>query len=448
MMLAGSLFALAGGAAADVDEVRGGAFGYFSNIGLSGNLPTTRGPEPSVTLPSGGSVVPIVATEVTGVADYGSAFRFDSGVLTVSTQGTTGVDGSVTSSANVLAVGPAPLTATSVTSTCRASEAGVTASTEVIAGLLVTSVGDPAVVGDETTVPIPAAPDPNTFFMGTLASGDAFTIVFNELIFEVDGSITVNGVHLSLSGPTAVGDLFIAQSRCGVTPSTTTSSTSTTEPTTTSTTEPTTTSTVATTTTTTEPTTTSTVATTTTTEPTTTTTTTEPTTTTTTTEPTTTTTTVPTTTSTVATTTTSAPTTTSTVATTTTSAPTTTTTTVPTTTSTVPPTTTTTTVPTTTSTVPPITSTVATTTTTAPTTTTTTVSTTTTTTTVPATSTTVATTSTVPATTTTVGPPMTVPEGGLCGLLRSLAQLPLIGFVFRFLLLLLGPLFGCAALPF
>jgi hypothetical protein len=41
-------------------------------------------------------------------------------------------------------------------------------------------------------------------------------------------------------------------------------------------------------------------------------------------------------------------------------------------------------------------------------------------------------------------PTTTVPDFGICGLLRSLSRLPLIGFIFRFLLSLLGAAFGCA----
>ena len=214
-------------AAADVSTVNGGAFGYFANVALSGGLPSSRGPTPSVTLPPGGSAVSIVDVDLTGLIDYSPALLLQTGSLTVSTQGTTGPTGSVVSSADVQNVGAAPFSATAVSSTCNASELGRSASTTITNGLVVTSQGDPNVPGDETTVPVPGTPAPNTLVNGTIESiGDTFTIVFNELTFLEDDSITVNAVHLFLNGPTALGEVIIGQSRCGVIPVEVTTTTS------------------------------------------------------------------------------------------------------------------------------------------------------------------------------------------------------------------------------
>jgi hypothetical protein len=66
------------------------------------------------------------------------------------------------------------------------------------------------------TEDVPANPPVNYTKTGTIDHvGDSFRVVYNEQITAADGSITVNAVHMSLLGPTAVGDLVIAQSRCG-----------------------------------------------------------------------------------------------------------------------------------------------------------------------------------------------------------------------------------------
>jgi hypothetical protein len=48
--------------------------------------------------------------------------------------------------------------------------------------------------------------------------GDTFDYVFNEQILNPDGSITVSGGHQKLYGPSAFGDIYVAQSICGVNP--------------------------------------------------------------------------------------------------------------------------------------------------------------------------------------------------------------------------------------
>lgn len=218
-----------GPARADVTAVSGSAYGYFSNVSLFGGPAATRGPAPTVTLPAAGSAVPITATAPTGSAQYGPALIFSSGPINVSTQGTTGPAGSVTSSSTISGVntsGQEVFTAGSVSSTCTATEAGVSGSTTITNGTLQTSEGDPNVDGDETVVVIPTNPAPNTTYNGAIETvGDTFRYVFNEQIVNPDGSLTVNAAHQYLLGPTAVGDLIIGQSRCGVTATPTTAAT-------------------------------------------------------------------------------------------------------------------------------------------------------------------------------------------------------------------------------
>ena len=208
-------------AQADVTGVKGSAYGYFSSISLFGGPPSTRGPTPTVTLPPSGSATPITASQASGSATYGPAILFSSGQLDVSTQGTTGPMGSVTTSTNIQGVntsGTEVFTASNVASRCTASEAGVSGSTTITSGTLQTSEGNPDVEGDETTVNIPTNPAPNTTYNGQIESvGDSYRYVFNEQIRNPDGSITVNAAHQYFLGPTAVGDLIIGQSVCGVT---------------------------------------------------------------------------------------------------------------------------------------------------------------------------------------------------------------------------------------
>ena len=215
-------------AAADVSAVKGSAFGFSTNVGLFGGPPSTRGPAPTVTLPGGGSSTPITGTEPSATAQYGPATIFSSGSLNVSTQGTTGAGGSVTSSSDVSNVntsGQEAFTASRIQSTCRASESGVSGSTTVSGGNLENESGDDDpgnTIPDHppASVVVPASPVANTTIEGHVhlnGATDTFRWVFNEQTVNPDGSITVNAAHLYLLGPTAVGELIIGQVVCGVT---------------------------------------------------------------------------------------------------------------------------------------------------------------------------------------------------------------------------------------
>ncbi len=310
LALAGSVTIAAGGFAvlgsgtsgADVTAVNGSAYGYTSTISLFGgpsnvrpcaNPPTNTidcRPRPSVTLPVGGSAVPITDSVPSADARYGPGIFFTSGPITVSTQGTTGPNGSVTSTADITNTNTSTVevfTAAHVSSSCTASETNPATGAKTVSGsttitgpgfvdaqhpenstgaTVQTSDGNPDVDGDETYVILPTNPPPNLEIDGVLNSvGDSFRYIFNEQIVNPDGSITVNAAHQIAVGPTAVGDLFLGHVVCGLTtvavPTTSSTTTTTVAPTTTTTVAPTTTTTVApTTTTTVAPTTTTTVA--------------------------------------------------------------------------------------------------------------------------------------------------------------------------------------------
>ena len=217
-------------------SVIGSAFGYQTDVSLFGGpvsvrgfgqtVPpgTTKSASPSVALPPGGSSATITAVDGDGaLAQYGPAVLFGgkppanpdvplppSGELRASTQGKR----SVTSSASAKKIGPGPLVADAVRSTCHASKTGVTGSTTITRGVLATATdADGNTTSSEA---IPAHPPANLTFEGTTGTGDSFRAVFNEQTVQGDGSITVNAVHLYLLGPTALGDVVIAQSHAGV----------------------------------------------------------------------------------------------------------------------------------------------------------------------------------------------------------------------------------------
>jgi len=222
MVVATLVGVAAGPAQAVVNDAKGSAFGVFANIGFFGGPAFTDGPAPTVTLPPGGSG-PINASAPTRFIQFGPAVLFSSNSQTVSTQGTIGAGGSVTSSATVNNVNTSTeetFSATSISSSCTASDGGARSGTATVTGGMVQiSEGAPGVDGDEVWVLVPANPAPNTVIHGVIEGvGDSFDYVFNEQILNPDGSITVSAGHQKLYGPSAFGDIWVAQSVCGVNP--------------------------------------------------------------------------------------------------------------------------------------------------------------------------------------------------------------------------------------
>lgn len=207
--------------------VSGSACGYYSKVGLFGGPQELRGcgqtippgdqgsASPSVTLPAEGSSTAVTAEDDGALAQYGPAMIFGgksmtgrSGPMKVSTKGKK----SVTSSASVKDFSAGPFTATSVRSACSASQAaGATGSTTVTGGVLVTKTdadGNPS-----KSEKIPSRPPANFTRKGVNSVGDRFKAVFNEQKVTRDGTVTVTGLHLYLLGPTATGEVVVAQSR-------------------------------------------------------------------------------------------------------------------------------------------------------------------------------------------------------------------------------------------
>jgi hypothetical protein len=225
-------------AVADVTVVSGGAFGHWTKVGLFGGPQVAVGPLPDVRLPATGSEQPLSAFEAAGSAVYGPAHIFGgiwpatgvdvappSGPTTVSTKGTLGARGSVTSTVDILprnppdpkspgGFGPLPPTqGEELHATCTASETGASGSVRLVGAVMshsTTSAGEPL---DEEK--IPDNPPPNFTRTGVLTNvGDRYRIVYNEQFIDPDGSITVNGYHMYLLGDIAIGDSIVGQVRC------------------------------------------------------------------------------------------------------------------------------------------------------------------------------------------------------------------------------------------
>ena len=209
----------------EVSDVFGGAFGYFTNVGLFGGAREDRGPAPSVTLPrTGGN---LSATDPDGdAAIYGPAYIFENhGALNVHTEGTTrprrlghelvggrlqrGGQRPLPSPRRPTARSPAPARANST------RRVGLDPHRQRPAGRS-TPTSTPVTRPRQIDFDHDYDPAPNTEFNGALDHvGDQWRIVFNEQILGPD-SITVNALHMYLLGPTALGEMIIGQSRCGV----------------------------------------------------------------------------------------------------------------------------------------------------------------------------------------------------------------------------------------
>jgi hypothetical protein len=218
--------------------VRGSAFGYYTNVSLFGGPYDLRGygqsstapavaATPSVALPSTGGSVSLTDSDGS-MAAYGPAVIFgwyntstqtygSSGSQTVLAQGSASGTGTVLSRSTVNNAGPGPLVMPQIVTTCQRSGSSTVVSVQVTNGFVETSTDANGSV--TSTQAIPSNPTPGLTINGTLNHiGDSFSIVFNKQTTNADGSKTVEGAHMYLLGPTAVGDMVIASATCGVTP--------------------------------------------------------------------------------------------------------------------------------------------------------------------------------------------------------------------------------------
>lgn len=240
--------------ASALPAVSGEAYGHYTKVGLFGGPPAQVGPQPRVVLPPGGVDTPLTETDADGgAAVFGPAHIFSgkspvelgtappSGPITVSTSGSPG--GSVTSSVSI-GLHPKPVPATcdgqpsgtkncsspggfgpvvpnegdELHATCTADDKGVSGSTRFVNAILSRSTDEGGEPKDRE--PIPDSPPPNYTREGVITNvGDRFRVVYNEQIIDpVDGSITVNAIHMFLLGDIAVGEQILGHVRCARSP--------------------------------------------------------------------------------------------------------------------------------------------------------------------------------------------------------------------------------------
>ncbi|HUQ63208.1 MAG TPA: Calx-beta domain-containing protein [Acidimicrobiales bacterium] len=222
----GAFAAVAGQSSADVATVSGSAYGASGFVDFGPNHADLV-PTPSVTLPASGATLPVTATAPSSFIAPNGFIIFQSGALNVSTQGTIGPGGSSTSTASVASPALAGLTATSVSATCNAAEAGITGSTTVTGGRIVFADPDDTRSGEpgENIVVVPLTPSAGLEFSGPVENTpDSFRVVFNEQVVTA-GSITVNAMHIFLLGPNATGQVIVGQAHCDFTATPATTST-------------------------------------------------------------------------------------------------------------------------------------------------------------------------------------------------------------------------------
>ncbi|HEV2070394.1 MAG TPA: hypothetical protein VGR26_11415 [Acidimicrobiales bacterium] len=218
-----------------VTAVEGSAFGCFASTSFSFDPdnrppPTVFGPVPSVELPPGGSAEPITATApectISVGAFEGAPTVISTGPLSVSTQGTTGPTGSVTSTATITDVGVDPneaFQAAGISSTCTANETGVTGSTTVTGGTIDTGTA-------EGVVDVPLNPEPGETVFVDVGPGTANYIFNEQTVDPVTGAITVNALRIqTLEGPLQ-GEVIIGQVVCDITTAAQETTTTTTVP--------------------------------------------------------------------------------------------------------------------------------------------------------------------------------------------------------------------------
>lgn len=218
--------AVSASAAGSVTAVTGSALGYTAaNITLFGGSQNPVPPTPSVTLNGDASNSPQTGSATTGVIVYGPATLFTSDAIAVSTKGSLGSSGSVTSTSDVKDVnhastqtstGSEQLTAPDISSSCTANASGTTGAVTVTSGTVATNTNSSGTVVSSANVP--ANPAPNYSINGQInlsaTDTETFTDIFNEQ--TVSGTtLTVTAVHEVLHGPTAKGDVYIGQSVCG-----------------------------------------------------------------------------------------------------------------------------------------------------------------------------------------------------------------------------------------
>jgi hypothetical protein len=220
----------------------------YSNVGLFGGAAATLGcGTQTSSYATSNSAAP--STTWTGTATnvvdsdgakltYGPADMVSSPWLTGDTTSNTGVltaqssgTSSVAMVSKVVGIGPSPLyTSTPVSvdnpstpsgyiqGSCSASGPSTySGQTTVSKGYVDTALDSNGYPTATTAVTNPATNTSISYTIDNLVTGGVKEhghIVFNQRVVNADGSYTVNGAHMYLEGPIALGDVFYAQVTC------------------------------------------------------------------------------------------------------------------------------------------------------------------------------------------------------------------------------------------
>ncbi len=194
VVLGSATLALSGASGADPGD--GSAYAVDVNLTLLGSPAVDIGSlAPSNT--AGPTSAALASINVPSVVTTGA----------VSTEATTAPDGSVHASAllNNVNLALANLgTIASVQTTCDATTSGNTGST-TLQGVALQGVAVPANPSPNFSVSVPPGPIPPALV----------TVTFNEQIASPDGSLTVNGIHITMNALLGTGDVVLGQARCG-----------------------------------------------------------------------------------------------------------------------------------------------------------------------------------------------------------------------------------------
>ena len=113
--------------------------------------------------------------------------------------------------------GPFPVQGETMHVECSATQTSRTGSTTLTNSTVAHSTDGEGSPLDEEV--IPDNPPVNYTEHGVITNvGDVFTVVYNQHVYNADGSLTVNGMHMYLYGPTAIGEVIRGSVTCGTNP--------------------------------------------------------------------------------------------------------------------------------------------------------------------------------------------------------------------------------------
>jgi hypothetical protein len=248
IMASAGVLGLSAAPAHATPTTQGYGCGYYSNVSLFGGPYGSMGCG-TQTSPDANANSAAVSTTWNGTtqyvndangvkAQYGPADMLSSpwlvgdvtantGAMTVTSQGSS----SIQVTAKAVGVGPSPFYTSTpngadnpgspagyVQTTCTASgPTTYSGSTTIDKGHVDTKLDANGYPVNTVSLPVPLPQNYRVdYTIDNIPGGEHGHLIFNERIYNsADGSYTVNGSHMYEEGPTALGDVIIAQSKCG-----------------------------------------------------------------------------------------------------------------------------------------------------------------------------------------------------------------------------------------